>query len=84
MDHPRRAARDPLKGAMRVARQSRFHRILGGARRSGESSDALRVALWRLEGPGFSAYCRAVRTLAGGSCGWLLRQGLMSSPPRRV
>ena len=29
-------------------------------------------------------YCRAVRTLAGAVCGWLARQGLMSSPPRRV
>ena len=29
-------------------------------------------------------YCRAVRTLAGAACGWLARQGLMSSPPRRV
>ncbi len=29
MDHPRRAARDPLKGAMREARRSRFLRILG-------------------------------------------------------
>lgn len=31
-----------------------------------------------------TGYCRAVRTLGGGSCGWLLRQGLMSRPPRRV
>ncbi len=29
MEHPRRAVRDPLKGAMRVARRSRRHRILG-------------------------------------------------------
>ncbi len=29
-------------------------------------------------------YCRAVRTLAGTAPGWLVRQGLMSSPPRRV
>jgi hypothetical protein len=27
--HPRRAARDPLKGAMLAARQSRFRGILG-------------------------------------------------------
>ena len=27
---------------------------------------------------------RAVRTLDGMACGWLVRQGLMSSPPRRV
>ena len=30
------------------------------------------------------AYCRAVRTLRGRPCGWLVRSGLMSSPPRRV
>ena len=29
MAHPCRASRDPLKGAMLVARQSRFHGILG-------------------------------------------------------
>jgi hypothetical protein len=29
-------------------------------------------------------YCRAVRTFAGRGPGWLLRQGLMSRPPRRV
>ena len=29
MEHPRRAARDPLKGAMLAARQSRFRGILG-------------------------------------------------------
>jgi hypothetical protein len=28
MAHPRRAARDPLKGATRAARQSRFRRVL--------------------------------------------------------
>ncbi|MBA4262575.1 MAG: hypothetical protein C0443_11330 [Comamonadaceae bacterium] len=27
MAHPRRAARDPLKGATRAARQSRFRRV---------------------------------------------------------
>jgi DNA polymerase IV len=30
------------------------------------------------------AYCRAVLMLAGAACGWLVRQGLMSRPPRRV
>lgn len=29
-------------------------------------------------------YCRAVRTLRGSACGALVRNGLMSSPPRRV
>ena len=29
-------------------------------------------------------YCRAVRTLRGNACGALVRNGLMSSPPRRV
>jgi len=29
-------------------------------------------------------HCRAVRTGAGAGPGWLVRQGLMSSPPRRV
>ena len=29
-------------------------------------------------------YCRAVRTLGGNAPGALVRQGLMSSPPRRV
>jgi len=29
MKHPRRASRDPLKGATLAARQSRFRRILG-------------------------------------------------------
>ena len=31
-----------------------------------------------------SLYCLAVRTLAGRLPGWLVRKGLMSSPPRRV
>lgn len=29
-------------------------------------------------------YCRAVRMLVGSAPGWLVRNGLMSSPPRRV
>lgn len=29
-------------------------------------------------------YCRAERTLAGKAPGWLVRNGLMSRPPRRV
>jgi len=29
-------------------------------------------------------YCRAVRMFFGTAPGWLVRQGLMSSPPRRV
>ncbi len=31
-----------------------------------------------------AAYCRAVRMFAGSACGQLVRNGLMSSPPRRV
>ena len=29
-------------------------------------------------------HCRAVRVLGGTAPGWLVRQGLMSRPPRRV
>ncbi|MBA4266917.1 MAG: hypothetical protein C0453_17720 [Comamonadaceae bacterium] len=51
MTHPRRASRDPLKGAIPVARQSRFHGISGlEALRSGRgiNSAALRAAsLWQ-------------------------------------
>jgi hypothetical protein len=32
----------------------------------------------------FLVYCRAVRVLGGTAPGWLVRQGLMSRPPRRV
>jgi hypothetical protein len=32
----------------------------------------------------FLVHCRAVRVLGGTAPGWLVRQGLMSSPPRRV
>ena len=32
----------------------------------------------------FGHYCRAVRVLRGSACGWLVRNGLMSKPPRRV
>ena len=38
MKHPRRALRDPLKGATLVARQSRFHGVLGQAFRAGDGS----------------------------------------------
>ena len=31
-----------------------------------------------------STHCRAVRIFCGIACGWLVRNGLMSSPPRRV
>jgi hypothetical protein len=36
MTHPRRAARDPLKGATRAAWQSQFRRVHGFCTRSGE------------------------------------------------
>jgi len=38
MDHPRAAFGVTPQGEMRVARRSRFHRILGEARRAGRST----------------------------------------------
>ena len=86
MDHPRRASRDPLKGAMPAGRGTRTRGILGGDHVAPEMLHS-RCARFgdALEKPdAWGNYCRAMRTLAGGSCGWLLRQGLMSRPPRRV
>ena len=55
---------------------------LNNARRA--SVDGGEVLVSQKYRPGGLIHCRAVRTLGGNLPGALVRQGLMSSPPRRV
>lgn len=87
-------ARSGQRGALMFLDLDHF-KLLGGdefvvlleglsATASEGAADAECVAHKVLDKSTVPAYWRAVRTLRGSACGWLVRNGLMSSPPRRV